>query len=198
VAITNGYLTLTELKTQLSIADTVDDTSLEQAIEAASREIDRYCGRRFYYDADVSARSYTASNPFRLYVDDFGTTTGLVLKTDDNDDGTFETTWSASDYQVEPLNGRVESQAWAYFKLTILNGALPLGRRARVQVTARWGWATTPTDVKEACYLLASDLFKAKDAPFGVAGFGDMGLIRIRSNPRAADLLDVYRHVRGF
>ena len=41
MAITNGYATLAELKAYLGIADTVDDTMLENIIESASRSIDR-------------------------------------------------------------------------------------------------------------------------------------------------------------
>jgi hypothetical protein len=34
-----------------------------------------------------------------------------------------------------------------------------------------------------------------KDAPFGVAGFGEFGAVRVRNNPRAMALLQPYRRL---
>lgn len=44
----NGYITLSELKVQLDINDTLSDSQLSTVIETASRSIDGYCGRSFY------------------------------------------------------------------------------------------------------------------------------------------------------
>ena len=52
---------------------------IEQAIEAASREIDAYCGRRFWQDGTATARTYYADTPRIACVDDIATTTGLVV-----------------------------------------------------------------------------------------------------------------------
>jgi len=41
MAITNGYITLSLLKSSLSITDEIDDDFLELAIESASRQIDQ-------------------------------------------------------------------------------------------------------------------------------------------------------------
>ena len=93
MAVVNGYATLAEAKGFLSITDSaVDDTLLENMIEAASRSIDRIANRRFYLDSTASARQYRVSSPVILYTDDIGTTTGLIVQTDDDGDGTFETT----------------------------------------------------------------------------------------------------------
>ena len=58
-----------------------------------------------------------------------------------------------------------------------------IGSPVNVQVTAKWGWAAVPTDVKNACRRLAQMRYKSKNAPFGVAGVGDMGAIHIKAEP---------------
>ena len=109
MAIVNGYCTQNELKQFVGIptTDTADDTLLDDAINAASRQIDAYCGRYFYQDDSVSARVFFADHPYNLNVDDISTTTGLIVKYDDTDDGTYEVTVPSTDYQVLPLNGVV-------------------------------------------------------------------------------------------
>ena len=95
------YCTAEELKTELGIEDTDDDTELSIAITAASRQIDAHCGRKFSQDTSVVAREFYAESP--LEVDlleqptegpqvEISTLTGLIVKTDEGDDGTFGTT----------------------------------------------------------------------------------------------------------
>ena len=94
MAIVNGYITQNDLKTFVGIptGDSVDDDLLDNAINGASRQIDAFCGRKFYADDNATYREYFTRDYYRLYVDDISTTTGLVIKYDDNDDGTYETT----------------------------------------------------------------------------------------------------------
>jgi len=42
VAITNGYVTLNEVKDALNLEDSIDNAALEMAIATASRQIDDY------------------------------------------------------------------------------------------------------------------------------------------------------------
>ena len=46
--------------------------------------------------------------------------------------------------------------------------------------------------VRRASLMLAIDFFKLKDAPFGVAGFGDYGPMRVMENPTVAGMLRRY------
>jgi len=64
-----------------------------------------------------------------------------------------------------------------------------------VRVTATWGWATTPQSIATATRLQASRLFKRADSPLGVAGFGDMGAMRVSRymDPDVELLLAPYR-----
>lgn len=205
MSISNGYTTLAELKSWIGgIGDTNDDGDLERAVEAASRAIDEYCGRVFYDAGSASARTYVADDSEELDVHDFSTTAGLVVKTDDNSDGTFETSWDATgspaDYQPEPL---VRVNGYPYTRIVAIDDkAFPVSRRrALVQVTAQWGWAAVPTDVKQACLILAARLFKRKETSTGVIGFDGMGTT-VRITAQDVDvraLLDPLRRlgVRG-
>ena len=50
MAITNGYCTQNQLKqfNGIPTSDTADDDLLDDAINAASRQIDTFCGRIFF------------------------------------------------------------------------------------------------------------------------------------------------------
>ena len=102
MTITHGYTDLASVKDALRIVDTVDDSLIERAIEAASRRIDGETGRRFWADPSPVARRYAPISDELLIIDDIATTTGLVVKTDTAGDGTFSTTVTSADYQLEP------------------------------------------------------------------------------------------------
>jgi Phage gp6-like head-tail connector protein len=202
MAITNGYATLTEIKTFLSISDNVDDTLLEGMVEAASRSIDRIANRRFYLDANASARAYRVSSPIVLFTDDIGTTSGLIVKTDDDGDGIFENTLTLNtDYIMDPLTaldlGRPYTQVTMVTNtetFPIFPGLFQNGLRPGVQVTARWGWPSVPDDINQACLILTADLYKRKDSPGGILGLGDLGAIRM--SPLGRDVTAMVRAYR--
>ena len=68
----------------------------------------------------------------------------------------------------------------------------PLSHRDRIQITGVFGWPSVPLAVKQAALLLAADIFRRKDAPFGIAGFGELGVVRIQGNPMVTQLLKRY------
>ena len=194
MTITNGYCTLDQLKAVLRVNDTVDDLLFETRIGEASRVIDDYCNRRFYADSTASARVFVAHESTTVMVDDIATTAGLIVKTDSAGDGTYATTLTAADYQVEPLNAVsrgvpimvLRATASGYFPITMA----PAG----VQVTAKWGWPAIPEPVQSACIILAGRLVKRGDSLLGVAGFGDLGAITVRSiDPDVQRMLAPYR-----
>lgn len=165
MAITNGYASLAELKTLLGFAGTAHDADLERAIESASRQLDDWTGRRFYADGSATANYYTAEYADTLLVDDISTTTALVVKTTTTA-GTWGQTWTINDW-TGSYGFTVEPEDAPYQRLHALSGSWPDGYRA-VEVTATWGYAAVPTQIKQACLLLAVRLYKRKDAPFGV------------------------------
>ena len=52
----------------------------------------------------------------------------------------------------------------------------PWSHQDRIQVTGVFGWPAVPLAVKQAALIAAADLFRLKDAPFGVAGFGEFAV----------------------
>lgn len=197
MALGDPYATLALLKTRLGITDTTDDTALTAALASASRSIEKYCGRQFNDAGSASARVYyPCSSRLAGRLDDFSTTSGLVVKVDTADSGTFDTTLTATDYQPEPLNGIVDGESgWPFWRIRVVSGTTfpTSSRRAPLQVTARWGWTAVPTPVADACLILAEEDFKMKDSPFGVGGYSQFGIIRVRDNPMAARILMPYK-----
>lgn len=194
--IVNGYITLAGLKNYLKIDDSVEDTLLEQIIESASRSIDRIANRRFYLDGSATARTYRPVGNMRVIVDDIGTTTGLILKTDPNSSGVYQTTFTLnSDYIVEPTNALAKGRPINY--LTIVGGtamSLPVNYWPQVEVTARWGWPSVPDDIEQATYILSADLYKRKDSIGGVLGLSELGAIRM--SPLGRDITSMVRAYR--
>lgn len=194
MALGDPYATLPELKSYLKITDAADDAELNDALASASKGIEDFCHRQFNSAGAVSARTYHPDSHCMVEVDDFSTTAGLVVKTAAGNDGVFGTTWLAADYQLEPLNGVVDGRpGWPYWKIgSVGSRTFRCVNRATVEVTANWGWAAVPSPVKQACLIIAAETFKLKDAPFGVAGFGEFGAVRVRDNPMVMRKLQPY------
>lgn len=175
------YATLAELKAFVGIpsGDTLDDTVLQLALDSAAGQIEGYCDRVFTADSVATTRWYEATLGGYVTVDPISTTTGLVVATDDNGDGTAETTWTLNtDFRLEPINAALGSPPAPWTRLVALGTRwFPrLQYRPGVSVTAKFGWpGTVPPQIKEATLIQASRLFKRKDAPFGVAGSVEFG-----------------------
>lgn len=199
MTVTNGYATLDTVRQNLAPygpSDSADDSMIELSIEAASRQIDTTLGFRLWRDADVTTRLfYAASNCVDLYEQPdmtpkagISTTDGLIVKT--GGDGVFDTTITS--YVLSPPNAVADGMT--YTTVTSITEGFPTSsyNRPTVEITARFGWVAIPDWAEKACVIQAIQLFMAKDAPFGVAGFGDIGTgLRVREalNPIAAALV---------
>jgi hypothetical protein len=187
MAIVNGYATLTQIKNYMSISDNTDNDLLEDLIESASRSIDRIANRRFYLDATASARLYRAYSNIFVFVDDIGTTSNLVVAMDEDGNGTYSKTLTLNtDYILDPLTSQSLNRPFTQLTMVsnteswpIFPGITSNGLRPGVQVTARWGWPSVPDDINMACLILTADLYKRKDAPGGILGLGDLGVVRM-------------------
>jgi hypothetical protein len=198
VALGDPYVTTAEFKTRSNISGSGDDAACLDAVTAASRWIEHHCRRQFNKVTSATARVFYPTACGFAHVDDFHTTTDLVIKTDNGDDGTFETTWAAADYQLEPLNGVVDGESgWPYYtirKRSTGSNFFPMtGTGAPLQVTAQWGWNAVPTLVKTACYIAAAEAFRLKDTTMGLGGGGDFGEFVVRRAPHVLDYLYPYR-----
>ena len=199
MAITNGYATLSQVKAALRITDSTEDALLEIAIEAASRAIDGNTGRNFY-SAGTATRYFAPDDDFVLLIDDLAGT-AITLQTANNADGVYDVTWDTSDYQLEPLNGNSDGIAWPYTRIRAIGDYLwpILNGEALAKITGVWGWTSVPIAVTQACVIQSSRIYKRFDSPLGVAGFGDMGVMRVTRDldPDVAQLIGTYRKVRN-
>jgi hypothetical protein len=198
MSITNGYATLSEVKASLRIQDGIDDSLLETAIESASRLIDGFTARSFS-NAGTAVRNFAATDALNLIIDDAITVT-KVESTDEIGDSYTE--WKVTDYQLEPLNGRADGLYSPFNGIRAINDYTwpVVDYQALVRITGTWGFPSIPTAVKQACIIQSSRLFKRLDSPLGVAGFGDMGAIRVGRylDPDVEQLLMPYRIMRNF
>lgn len=177
MAITNGYATLAEVKASLRITDNIDDTLLETAIESASRMIDGYTARTFY-NAGTAVRNFAATDALNLIIDD-AISVSQVSSTDEV--GDTYVVWDANDFQLEPLNSRSDGLYMPYTGIRAVGDYTwpVVDQQALCRITAVWGWASVPVAIKQATIIQSSRLYKRLDSPLGIAGFGDMGAIRV-------------------
>jgi hypothetical protein len=200
VTITNGYVTLDDLTDYSGTDYSTADSQREQAIEAASRWVDGYCGRHFF-SVTATARTFVPCDYYELHLgcDLVSVTT---LKTDDDADGTFETTISSTNYELLTVKGghnpALVGETWPYDTVRLLNNVtfpVPTSteRSNRVQITGTWGWSSVPVPVKQATLLLASRLVTRKDAPFGVVAAGDLAFRTGRMDDDVVNMLAPYR-----
>jgi hypothetical protein len=189
---------LAEVKAALRITDSIDDSLLETAVESASRLVDGYAGRNFY-SAGSAVRYFTPEDRIVCEIDDLISLTSLQVSEDL--DSVFDQTWAATDYQLEPLNGKVDGlTGWPATRIRAV-GAYIFGTNigeASVKVTGTWGWSAVPTAVKQATVIQASRIFKRLDSPLGVLSSPDLGYIRVgtRLDPDVQQLVEPYRLAR--
>jgi hypothetical protein len=138
------YGDLTKLKDASLLDDPAggsgDDDELFQLLMAVSDSIDGYCNRHFY--PRTATRTFDGTADTQLTMPDLIAVT--TLKSDDDDDGTFETTWATTDYASLPLNA-MPTQHWGtpYHTLRVLGrGTKSQFERghARYQVVGSWGY----------------------------------------------------------
>ena len=193
-----AYASSAQIKAALRVTDTTDDSLIGAAGTAATALIDGHVGRTFASFGTVT-RYYAAGDGCVLSIDDLAGTAVTIL-TAPSLDGNFSQAWATSDYQLEPLNGILDGLTWPYTHIrAVASRVWPVSERASVQVTGAFGWASVPPVVEQACIIQASRLFKRLDSPLGVAGFGDMGVMRVSSklDPDVAQLLAPYVRYRG-
>lgn len=204
MALGANYITSAQLKSYMGLTTSSHDAEVAFAISSASREIEDFCNRQFNDAGTVSARVFHPQDRLTCVVDDFSTATGLIVKTDVDGDGVYETTWTSADYELNPLNGIQDGKPWVYSRVNAVGYTnwFPyhqwrISRRASVQVTAQWGWATVPDPVFQACLILASDTFQLKDQRLGVAGSDAFGtIVRVKDSRMAAAKLIKYQRDR--
>lgn len=195
MALGDDYISKEDLKERLKVGDTEDDTLFDIAVSASTDGINHHCRRQFQKAATATARTYRPTHSGLVIVADFHDVDDLVVKTDADGDGVYETTWSQSDYELEPADGIVDGvEGFPFWKIRAVGSLqFPEVLRRSVQITTPWGWADVPAGVVSAAYIIAEDVARLKDTAFGVGGYSEYGRIRARENPHAAMELKPFR-----
>ena len=145
----DAYADLTTLKSSgvLNIPGTGFDIRLRGLMETASRLIDRYCNRHFY--VLVVTKKLDGDGGTELMVPDLISITSL--KTDDDKDRTFETTWVATDYLLYPPNASPHQRMGRpYIRILVDTEAgsqdvFTKGMQT-VQIEGKWGYREVTED----------------------------------------------------
>lgn len=208
----HAYCTVDDLREQLGdlTSNNLSERQLVRAINAASRAVDNYTGRRFWADetpqtklfeawADVqrSSADHVATNYEMWLPEDIASSTGLVISTDTAGDGSYATDWDTTDYRLWPYGANTSGSEYGGWWKLESSGRLQFAIRGvgghhglmPVQITARFGWSFIPPGVEQATILKAAQLFKRKDAPFGVVQFGDIAAVTVTR--KDADVIEL-------
>lgn len=180
MALGDAYVTAAEIRSHSEIPDTSSDGDLTLVASAVSRLIERWCGRTFNDAGSATARVFEPLAADIVIVDDFSTTTGLVVKHDDLLDDTYATTITSANYTLSPRNGVIDGQTGhPYRRIMTTNGYLftVSAGRPTVQITARWGWAAVPADVKRACLIECARVFRRRYTPDGLLAETSAGVV---------------------
>lgn len=202
------YVGPEELKDRLGQTDSSTDSVINSVCLSVSRWIDTYCGRHFFRTTDT--RTYQPDNIWLLNTDDIVSVS--TLKVDLDGDGVYETTWTQNtNFQLRigdhQFNQLASGEPKPYTQVQVIGGTTgaaqwfpftwPFSHMDRVQISGVFGWPQVPPVITQAALLLAADWFKLKDAPWGVAGIADLGVIRVQSNPWISEQLRCYIRGRG-
>lgn len=188
-----SYCTWAEVRDSLGVPASVarEDERLRLAVAAASRGVDALCGR--FFDQRQGTRTFRVrGNPtpipdavsltsFGVY--DSGGSLGAWAPL-----ATYARLLPEDALGADGLGSGPGTHLEAFGALTWLRGA-------RAVAVGTWGWPEVPAAIKMATIIGAAELWKLKDAPFGVAGFGEYGVVRVRKNPKVMEL--VWPYVTG-
>ena len=197
-----SYVTLATFKETLQIpsADTTDDSRLQAVLDATDQLINNYCERPAGFISSTQTRYYTAERGDYCLIDDMVSIT--TLQTDNDGDGVYETTWSATDYILAPRNAVANLQP--YTEIDTAPGfpkVFPV-EYLGVKVVGSFGYkaSSAPQAVQQAALIQAGAVYFSLTAPSGAIGGADLGgIIRLARalHPEAQVLLEPYRKRLG-
>lgn len=152
---------------------------LQRALDAATQQIVNDCGRDF--TNRTATKAFVSDGGYELHVPDLVSVT--TLKVDDNADGTYETTLTTDDYELNTWHE--QDERWPYEYIVRLDSCWPIpligGRRRLVQIVGTWGWSSVPAEIEQATLIAAARLVGRANSPLGVQGTADFGPVFMRN-----------------
>lgn len=150
-SITDPYATPAQYMAATGKISSAEDSILRRDLVAVSRYIDEHTGRFFGRYTTPEARLFIGDGSNELYVDDIGSTSGLVIKIDEDNDGSVadDSALSTTDYQLWPLNAASSAQPkpWRTILLPAWSSRGNWPKGLLVSVTAAWGWPAVPEQI---------------------------------------------------
>jgi hypothetical protein len=158
------YVSTDEAKAYLRVNDDVDDDELALIVSAASRAIDRRCGRQFGQVDDPEERFYTPeydrkSGKWYASIDDLATTADVVVSASGV---------AITDYTLEPRNAVAKGLVWTLIVFDSYPGD-------EISMVAPWGWPAIPSSIAAGSRIQVNRFLSRRDSPYGVAGSPDDG-----------------------
>jgi hypothetical protein len=199
------YCGLEELKGRLSIENDNHDYEVQLAIQATTNWITSYCSQHFYQVQE--ARGFFPYDLFEIKIDPLVSVTEVNLSFQGAMSGgqpVYDTTWGDDMYILyindNDFNENSLGIPRPYTRIQVAGSPGPISifpvwwpftPKQRIQIVGTWGWPVVPPAVNQAALMLAADMYKMKDSPFGIANFGDFNM-RVQSNPLVVELLRPY------
>jgi hypothetical protein len=148
-----SYATLAQFKAAVGITDTTDDTALQNVLDATDTLIDLHCDRKTGFGTASETRYYTPEAFNYVLVDDLVSVT--TLQTDDNADGTYETTWSsATDYKLAPINAALDGWPYDVIETSVtVPRSFPKNVYLGVKLVGVFGFPAVPAAVTQAAII---------------------------------------------
>jgi hypothetical protein len=195
-----SYATLAQFKAAVGITDSTDDTALQNVLDATDTLIDLHCDRKTGFGTATETRYYTAEDYQYVLTDDLVSVT--TLQTDDDANGTYETTWtSGTDFVLAPVNAALDGFPYTEIDTSVSwPRNFPKDVYIGVKVVGVFGFPTVPAAVVQAEIIQAGAVWSSRTSPFGVIGSADLGGILRQTralHPEAALILEPYRKRNG-
>ena len=195
-----SYATLAQFKAAVGITDNTDDTALQNVLDATDTLIDLYCDRKTGFGTATETRYYTAEDYEYVLTDDLVSIT--TLKTDDDANGTYETTWvSGTDYVLAPRNAALDGFPYTEVDTSVSwPRNFPKDVYLGVEILGVFGFPSVPSAVVQAEIIQANAVWSSRTAAFGIVGSVDLGGVLRMSralHPEAALILEPYRKRSG-
>jgi hypothetical protein len=147
------YCELGDIKSEIGIAVVTDDDIIYAMMDEAKEAIDNYCNRRF--DKESATTKYYDGAGSTLWIDDIYTITSISI--DEDGDGTYESTLSATDYIAYPLNKNQKS--WLEISNDGDYGGFANGIKKGVKIVGTFGWEYVPSPVVRAAKIMVISMY---------------------------------------
>lgn len=195
-----SYASLAQFKAAVGIQDSQDDIALQNVLDATDTLIDLHCDRRTGFGTASETRYYTALDYQYVLTDDLVSVT--TLQTDDDANGTYETTWTAgTDYVLAPYNNALDGFPYSEIDTSVSwPRNFPKDVYLGVKVVGVFGFPSTPAAVVQAAIIQANAVWSSRTSAFAVIGSQDLGGILRQAralHPEAAILLEPFRKRAG-